>query len=215
MTCSLAVIHQDFVNSTFGRHWRRGRSRPQIPLWDDKQLSKPQLSILWLSYINVPAVSTVLLLSSCCCCCCLFSQAFSSWTNSDPHHSGFKFQTVVCTLCIMCDVPSIAVFCSESTECFPGMASKFFLKMFVNIPVPGIILHFRLHIHCISIHKILYFSFFPPHFCTTLLCEGIATPVSMHVFSFIFNYVWPFCCNFSVCVYHLCVISMPRALHIE
>jgi len=32
------------------------------------------------------------------------------------------------TFRIMCDVPSIAVFCSESIECFPGTASKFFLK---------------------------------------------------------------------------------------
>ena len=29
----------------------------------------------------------------------------------------------------MCDVPSIAVFCSESIECFHGTASKFFLKL--------------------------------------------------------------------------------------
>jgi len=33
----------------------------------------------------------------------------------------------------MCDVPSIAVFCSESTECFPGTASKFFLKIIIII----------------------------------------------------------------------------------
>jgi len=32
------------------------------------------------------------------------------------------------TFRIMCDVPSIAVFCSESIECFPGSASKIFLK---------------------------------------------------------------------------------------
>jgi len=37
--------------------------------------------------------------------------------------------------CIMCDVPSIAVHCSEYTEHFPGMASKFFFKPFVTIPV--------------------------------------------------------------------------------
>jgi hypothetical protein len=29
---------------------------------------------------------------------------------------------------IMCDVPSMAVFCSETIECFPGMVSRFFLK---------------------------------------------------------------------------------------
>jgi len=33
----------------------------------------------------------------------------------------------------MCDVPSIAVFCSEFVECFPGTASKFFLKLIIII----------------------------------------------------------------------------------
>ena len=69
----------------------------------------------------------------------------------------------------MCDVPSIAVFCSESIECFPGTASKNFLKFLVTIPVAtiitGIIVHFRFHIRCISIHKLLYFSFFSATFC--------------------------------------------------
>jgi len=59
----------------------------------------------------------------------------------------------------MCDVPSTAVFCSESIECFPGTASKFFLKLLITIPVApiviGIIVHFRFHIRCISIHKLL------------------------------------------------------------
>jgi hypothetical protein len=31
------------------------------------------------------------------------------------------------TFRIMCDVPGTAVFCSESNECFPGTASRFFL----------------------------------------------------------------------------------------
>ena len=39
----------------------------------------------------------------------------------------------------MCDVPSIAVFCSESIVCFPGTVSKFFLKLLVAIPVAPII----------------------------------------------------------------------------
>ena len=63
------------------------------------------------------------------------------------------------TVHIMCHVPSVFVFCSESIECFPGTASKFFLKHFVtNLMAPvitGIILHFWFHIHCISIHKLL------------------------------------------------------------
>jgi hypothetical protein len=53
------------------------------------------------------------------------SQAFSSWyiswTSSEPHCSGFKLHTAshCSTFRIMCDVPSIAVFCSETIECFP------------------------------------------------------------------------------------------------
>jgi hypothetical protein len=38
----------------------------------------------------------------------------------------------------MCDVPSIAVPCSESVECFPGMAFKFFFKPFGTILVAPI-----------------------------------------------------------------------------
>ena len=60
------------------------------------------------------------------------------------------------TFRIMCDVPCIAVVGSESIECFPGMASKFFFKSFVTILVVlfiiGIIISFMLHIRCISIH---------------------------------------------------------------
>jgi len=57
------------------------------------------------------------------------------------------------TFPIMCDVPSIAVFCSESIESFPVMAYRFFRKTFVTIPVApvitGIILQFKFHIRCI------------------------------------------------------------------
>ena len=45
----------------------------------------------------------------------------------------------------MCDVPSTAVFCRESIECFPGTAFKLFLKLLVTIPlapiITGIIVH--------------------------------------------------------------------------
>ena len=58
-----------------------------------------------------------------------------------------KLQASHCsTFRIICDVPIIAVFCSESMECFPGTASKFFLKFLVTIPVApiitGTIVHF-------------------------------------------------------------------------
>ena len=108
----------------------------------------------------------------------------------------------------MCDVPSIAVFCSESIECFPGIVSKFFFKLLVTVPVApiitGTIVHFRFHIRCISIHKLLYFNFFSASFCTTFLSAGIATSISVHVFSFWFNYyIWTICYNFSVGVHYL------------
>jgi len=94
------------------------------------------------------------------------------------------------TFRIMCDVPSIAVFCSESVECFPGAAAKFFLKLLVTIPVApiitGIIVHFRFHIRYISIRKLSYFNFFSASFCTTFLSAGIATSISVHVFSLLF-----------------------------
>jgi len=40
----------------------------------------------------------------------------------------------------VCDVPSIAVFCSESIERFPGAASKVFLKLLVSIQVAPLLL---------------------------------------------------------------------------
>ena len=78
------------------------------------------------------------------------------------------------TFPIVCDVPSTVVFRSESVECFPGLASTFFLKPFVTIPVApiitGMIVHFRFYIRCTSVYQLLYLSFFfpPPlaqHFC--------------------------------------------------
>ena len=71
-------------------------------------------------------------------------------------YTPLRLQASHCsTFRIMCDVPSIAFFCSESIECFPGTASKFFLKLLVTITVApiitGIIVHFRFHIRCIII----------------------------------------------------------------
>ena len=94
------------------------------------------------------------------------------------------------TFRIMCDVPSIAVFCGECMECFRGIVSKFFFKLLGTIPVApiitGTIVHFRFHIRCISVHKLLYFNFFSASFSTTFLSAGIATSISVHVFSFLF-----------------------------
>ena len=89
---------------------------------------------------------------------------------------------------------------------FSCTASKFFLKLLVTIPVApiitGIIVHFRFQIHCICIHKLLYFNFFSASFCTAFLSAGIATSISVYVFSFLFLIIISglFCCNFTVCV---------------
>ena len=141
-------------------------------------------------------------------------RSFLPDTSLEPAWSPLlRLQASHCsTFRIMCDVPCIAVFCSESIECFPGTASKFFPKLLVTIPVvpiiTGTIVHFRFHIRCISIHKLLYFNSFSASFCTTFLSAGIATSISVHVFPFfVFNYyIWPICCNFSVCVYVIIII---------
>jgi hypothetical protein len=59
------------------------------------------------------------------------------------------------TFRIMCDVPSIAVFCSESIECFPGTVSKFFLNLLVTIPVAPIITGTIVHIIYIYYYYII------------------------------------------------------------
>ena len=104
--------------------------------------------------------------------------------------SSLRLQGSHCsTLRIMCDFPSIAAFCSESKECFPGTAFKFSLKLLVTLPVASItaviIVRFRFHLRCISIDQLLYFNFFPASFCTPFLSAGIATSISVHVFSFL------------------------------
>ena len=90
----------------------------------------------------------------------------------------------------MCAVPNIVVFCSECMECFPHTASKFFLQLLFVIPVApfitGTIVHFRFHIRCISMHKLLYFNFFSASVCTTSLSAGTATSTILRVFSFLF-----------------------------
>ena len=131
---------------------------------------------------------------------------------------------------------------SESIECFPGTVSTFFFKLLVTIPVApiitGTIVHFKFHIRCISIHKLLCFNFFSASFCTTFLSAGIAISISVHVFSFLFLIIisglfavtsLSMCIawfhntvtspsshtGLGMCVYHLSVVSVPKALHIE
>ena len=135
--------------------------------------------------------------SCCCCCCCCYYYYYYYYyyfTIRMSLFTGLFFLVLLLnqqwspllrlrashcsTFRIVCDVPSIAVFCSESIECFPGAASKFFLKLLVTIPVApiitGTIVHFRFHIRCISIHKnsciLTYFPLpFARHFCLRVL----------------------------------------------
>ena len=84
------------------------------------------------------------------------------------------------------------------------MASRFFFKPFVTIPldpvITGVIIHFIFHILCISVHTLLYFSCFSACFCATFVSTDTATSISMHVY---YYYIWPTGCNFPVCVYRL------------
>ena len=117
----------------------------------------------------------------------------------------------------MCDVPSTAVFCSESIEWFPGIVSKFFFKLLVTIPVApiitGTIVHFMFHIRCISIYKLLSFNLFSFPFAQKFVCGFCRVFQCACFLLFVSNYyMWLICFNFSVCVYSLfpqhCDISL-------
>ena len=101
-----------------------------------------------------------------------------------------RFQASLCsTFRILCDVPSIAVFCSESVVCFPGIVSKFVFKFLVTIPVApiitGTIVHLRFYNRFISIHKLLYFNFFPLPFAQ-YFCLRVLPHLSVCMFSILF-----------------------------
>jgi hypothetical protein len=49
--------------------------------------------------------------------------------------------------------------------------------------ITGIIVHFRFHIRCISIHKLLYYNFFSASFCTTFLSAGLLLLLLLLLFS--------------------------------
>jgi hypothetical protein len=67
-----------------------------------------------------------------------------------------RLQVSACsTFLMMCDVPSMAVFCRDSIECCPGIVSRYFCKLLLTIPVASMITgmtkHFIFHILWISI----------------------------------------------------------------
>jgi hypothetical protein len=76
-----------------------------------------------------------------------------------------RLQVSACsTFLMMCDVPSMAVFCKESIECYPGIVSTYFCKLLLTIPVArmitGMTKHFMLYILWISILRFLYFTYY-------------------------------------------------------
>ena len=88
----------------------------------------------------------------------------------------------------MCDVPTVAVFCTEFIERFPSMLFQMFLHTFFYHSTG---LSYYQHNHtfhaphsCSSIYKFLYFNFFSASFCVIFLFSAIATSVTLHVFSF-------------------------------
>jgi hypothetical protein len=89
------------------------------------------------------------------------------------------------TFLIMCDVPSTAVFCTESIEFFPYIVFRYFFSPLVTIPVApmitGMTKHFIFHIRLVSILTFLYFDFFSGSFCITFLSDGIATSISKQI----------------------------------
>jgi len=131
----------------------------------------------------------------------LLNQRWSSpLTLQASHCSTFR---------ITCDVPSIAVFCSESIECFPVQLPNFSLSfsllslwlqlLLVQSYISGSTFLVSLYINsCI----LTYFPLpFAQHFCPRVLPH---LTVCMPSLFFVFNYyICSICCNFSVCVYCL------------
>jgi hypothetical protein len=111
------------------------------------------------------------------------------------------------TFLSVCNVPKMAVFCSESMECLPGMSSRYFLRPLVTVPMAtmttGITEHFMVHIHHISMHRFLYFNFFSASLCVTFLSDGTDTSISVEILSlFIFDYyMLSIFQNLPICLY--------------
>jgi hypothetical protein len=63
-----------------------------------------------------------------------FPWYFSSWTNGEPHHSGFKSQIVA--LSFWCEMFLVQrFFCRESIEWCPSIVSRYFKRIIVIIVI--------------------------------------------------------------------------------
>jgi hypothetical protein len=83
---------------------------------------------------------------------------FSSWASGEPHHSGFQVSDCS-TFLMMCDVPSMAVFCRESIECCPGIVYRCFLNFCLQLRWPQWLLVWR-SISCSTHSEFLYLYFY-------------------------------------------------------
>jgi len=114
----------DHLVRTDGRkEWKNEWRNSDSLLYCNIDLSSHRLIIIIIIII-------IIIMSLSLVACLFFLVLLSNQRWSPP----LRLQVSDCSILhIMCDIPSIAVFCSESIECFPGVASKFFLKMFFTI----------------------------------------------------------------------------------
>jgi hypothetical protein len=156
----------------------------------------------WLRYVGVLLLLllVLLLLSSLVTgwLSSLVLLPLSQWWTPPP-----RLQVSACsTFLMMCDVPSMAVFCRESTECCPGIVSRYFCKLLLTITVApmstGMTKHFMFHILWISVLICLYFNFFSASFCITFLSD-----VLLH------QSISRFC----PCFWLLCQACLPKPLY--
>jgi hypothetical protein len=88
-----------------------------------------------------------------------------------------RLQVSACrTFLMMCDVPSMAVFCTESIECCPGIVSRYFCKLLLTIPVApmitGMTKHFMFHILWIIIIIIIISKWYWPAVSSLMYVVG-------------------------------------------
>jgi len=97
------------------------------------------------------------------------SRFFLALLLNQQSYPPLTLQVSTCsTFHVMCDVPTTAVFCIESSECFPGMVYKFLIKSFVTIPVAQITIGISIHFmftFVVSLYVNSYMSYFPASFC--------------------------------------------------
>ena len=136
-----------------------------------KSRSQEEIKAIYPSTLRMMcALLLLLLLSSssssfrCLCLSLAFSSRYFSWTKGNPHRSGLSFRLQYFPYYVWCSkFDHSCFFCSESIEYFPGLASKFFLKPCVTVPVvpviAGIIIHFIFQIWSLLLLLLYIFIF--------------------------------------------------------